>query len=461
MSAATLRLAVVGHTNVGKTSLLRTLARRPDFGTVADAPATTRRAEALTVFDGGAAGTVTLIDTPGLERASELLDALEQASSDGRHDRLAALTRLLDTPAHARAFEQEARVLAEAQAADALIVVLDAREPVLGKYRDELALLAACGRPLVALLNFTAQPDAREAAWRTALAAAGQHLVVAFDVVVADWPAERALHERLRVLLPAHAALFDALIAERAEARDWRRDSGTRLLAATVLAMAAHEWCVPRDDAARREAAIAESRDWARARETALAQALVRLHGHDLGLAALPDDRVDADGRWAADLFAPETLLRHGAGGLGPIAGGALAGAAIDAAVGGLSMGTGALLGAAGGTAVALRNPLKLGWRRMVGGEDTVQIGDDALRAVLIRNLGLLRALSRRGHAAVSALTPDAESTSAERLWRTVRGDLLAVRSGGPATVDTPETAQPKRLAAIAAALATALPVDR
>lgn len=124
-------------------------------------------------------------------------------------------------------------------------------------------------------------------------------------------------------------------------------------------------------------------------------------------------------------------------------------------------MGTGALLGAAGGTAVALRNPLKLGWRRMVGGEDTVQIGDDALRAVLIRNLGLLRALSRRGHAAVSALTPDAESTSAERLWRTVRGDLLAVRSGGPATVDTPETAQPKRLAAIAAALATALPVDR
>ena len=103
-----LKLAVVGHTNVGKTSLLRTLARRPDFGTVADAPATTRRAEALTVFDGGAAGTVTLIDTPGLERASELLDALEQASSDDRHDRLAALTRLLDTPAHARAFEQEA-----------------------------------------------------------------------------------------------------------------------------------------------------------------------------------------------------------------------------------------------------------------------------------------------------------------------------------------------------------------
>lgn len=454
-----LRLAVVGHTNVGKTSLLRTLARSSDFGTVADAPATTRRAEALLLFETETLGRIDLVDTPGLERAGDLLERVE-ARPRHRDEGWAAIIAVIDDPAQHPGFEQEARVLREVQAADALIVVVDAREPVLGKYRDELALLAACGRPMVVLLNFTASPVSREAAWREALGRLGQHLVVAFDVVLTDGAAERQLYERLRVLLPAHTALLDALIADRASTSDWQRDTGARQIAAALLAMAAHELRIPRDDQSRRALAIAESRDWARAREAQLAQALVRLHGHDLGLAPLPDDRIDADGRWAADLFAPETLLRQGADGLGPIAGGAVAGAAIDAAVGGLSMGTGALLGAAGGTVLVLRNPLKLGWRRLVGGEDTVQIGDDALRAVLARNLGLLRALSRRGHAAVDALSADDDAAAADRVWRAVRGDLLAARSGGPATVDTPDIAQPKRLAAIAAALIAALPAS-
>ena len=40
-----LKLAVVGHTNTGKTSLLRTLLHDADFGEVANAPATTRHVE--------------------------------------------------------------------------------------------------------------------------------------------------------------------------------------------------------------------------------------------------------------------------------------------------------------------------------------------------------------------------------------------------------------------------------
>ena len=38
----TLKLAVVGHANVGKTSLLRTLIRNSNFGDVSDKPGTTR-----------------------------------------------------------------------------------------------------------------------------------------------------------------------------------------------------------------------------------------------------------------------------------------------------------------------------------------------------------------------------------------------------------------------------------
>ena len=47
-----LSLAVVGHTNTGKTSLLRTLLRDGAFGEVADAPSTTRHVERSAVSDG-------------------------------------------------------------------------------------------------------------------------------------------------------------------------------------------------------------------------------------------------------------------------------------------------------------------------------------------------------------------------------------------------------------------------
>ncbi len=45
--AQPLHLMVAGHTNVGKTSLMRTLGRNAAFGQVANAPGTTQHVEAL------------------------------------------------------------------------------------------------------------------------------------------------------------------------------------------------------------------------------------------------------------------------------------------------------------------------------------------------------------------------------------------------------------------------------
>ena len=63
-----LSLAVVGHTNTGKTSLLRTLLRDSNFGEVKNAPATTRHVEQAAISDGSKT-LVYLYDTPGLEDA--------------------------------------------------------------------------------------------------------------------------------------------------------------------------------------------------------------------------------------------------------------------------------------------------------------------------------------------------------------------------------------------------------
>src|SRR5690554_5228801 len=71
-----LRLAVVGHTNTGKTSLLRTLSRNPDFGKVQDSPGTTRHVEGLRLLADGASA-IELFDTPGMEDGMALLDYLD------------------------------------------------------------------------------------------------------------------------------------------------------------------------------------------------------------------------------------------------------------------------------------------------------------------------------------------------------------------------------------------------
>ena len=142
-----LQLAVVGHTNTGKTSLMRTLLRDAAFGEVKNAAATTRHVETAGIGSTHAT-LVQLYDTPGLEDAGGVLDWLDthtQAQADGI-DRIRAF---LAAPAAQNEFSQEAKVLRQLAASDAALYVVDAREPVLPKYKDELAVLSLCARPIM------------------------------------------------------------------------------------------------------------------------------------------------------------------------------------------------------------------------------------------------------------------------------------------------------------------------
>lgn len=64
-----LKLAVVGHTNVGKTSLLRTLLRDVGFGEVSHRPSTTRHVEGARLSVDGEA-LLELYDTPAWKTPS-------------------------------------------------------------------------------------------------------------------------------------------------------------------------------------------------------------------------------------------------------------------------------------------------------------------------------------------------------------------------------------------------------
>ncbi len=160
MTLPLVKVAVVGHTNTGKTSLLRTLTRDVEFGEVSDRPATTRHVEGTSVSVDGET-LLELYDTPGLEDSIGLLDHLEAMRGGRRVEGIELIKGFLAAPEARGAFSQEAKAIGRVLQSDIALYVIDARDRVLGKHRDELDILARCARPVVPVLNFTASADAR------------------------------------------------------------------------------------------------------------------------------------------------------------------------------------------------------------------------------------------------------------------------------------------------------------
>jgi len=410
-----LQLAVVGHTNTGKTSLARTLARDTRFGRVDDSPGTTRHVEGIRLTIEGEQA-IEWFDTPGMEDSVALRDYIDTLCAGERLDGPDQIRRFLNAPEAARRFEQEARVLNKMLHTDAALYVIDARDPVLAKHRDELALLAACGKPILPVLNFTSAPAHRAQAWRDAMARLGLHVQADFDTVLPPLDGEAQLYDRLAVLLDAHGSSLRALSAGLARQREARRTDAQRLLANLLIdAAALHVSCAP-DDASV-AAATSDLRARIRTREQQFVDAVLThfRFGHD---DYLPSDLPLAGERWGMDLFHPQALKDMGIQVGTGVAAGAAAGAAVDLMTAGLSLGTGTLVGAAaGGAWTGLE---RLG-KRMAGklrGHREISVDDAVLRLLAVRGQALIAALDRRGHAATQPLVLAADDESGVAVWR-------------------------------------------
>lgn len=408
-----LRLAVVGHTNVGKTSLLRTLTRDVGFGEVSHRPSTTRHVEGARLSVDGES-LLELYDTPGLEDAIALRDFLDALERPGeRLDGPEKLRRFLDGSEARGRFEQEAKVLRQLQASDAGLYVIDAREPVLAKYRDELAVLAGCARPLLPVLNFVASANHREEQWREALSRLGLHALVRFDSVAPPLDGERRLYESLALLLEKSRPQLERLIRDHEAQAVARREAGAKLIAELLVDVAACRDMVPGDAEAIR-LATEVLRDRVRKREEACVQALLRLYAFRKDDARAADLPL-LDGRWGDDLFNPETLRQLGVRLGGGVAAGAAAGAGIDLLVGGLTLGAATALGALAGGAWQTVGHYG---QRLLGklkGQRELSVDDSVLRLLALRQRQLLAALQTRGHAAMEAIRVDSPE---DKQWR-------------------------------------------
>ncbi|MCG5500786.1 GTPase/DUF3482 domain-containing protein [Ectothiorhodospira lacustris] len=407
-----LQVAVVGHTNTGKTSLLRTLSRDTEFGEVCDAPATTRHVEGTQLLVEGEP-LMALYDTPGLEDAPGILDWLDEAGG-GRHVGADDLERFLESPDAAGRFDQETKVLRQLRASQVGLYVIDAREPVLGKYRDELAVLGLCARPLLPVLNFVAGPHNRAQEWREALGRLGLHAVITFDSVVYDLQGELRLYEKLRSLLDAWRAPLERLMQAREREARWLRQAAAETVADMLIDVAACMMVVEGGGREDTQRAMDTLQNRVREREQTCVDALLnlfRFRPSDYLGERLPLE----DGQWGLDLFTAEALRHYGLRtGEGAAVGGAM-GMAVDVMALGTTLGAGTAVGAA--TGALLGNTLDLG-RRLVQrlqGHRELRVNNNTLRLLALRQHQLVQALIHRGHGADKALQLGAP---ADETWR-------------------------------------------
>lgn len=391
-------LLVVGHANTGKTSLIRTLLRRHDFGDVSDKAGTTRHVESVKV-NIGQQTIVTLTDTPGFEDSTGLWDV--RHSNDFRSLQGAQwLQPFCNSHFAQNEFEQEAKIIKQLTNTDIILYVIDIRQAPLGKYLDELALLASANKPIIPILNFSATPSAHLKAWRDVLAERHLHAVVKYDSVAFYFEDEKRLYQSIQSLMPEHYDTINQLIESREIAAQLRLTMATNQLAELLIKAASSRLECAQYPPNKTESALFE--DKIRHIEHLHIAGLLRLYEfqkEDLITSPLPTN----NDRWQQDIFDTETLKEWGIEtGTSALTGAAI-GAGIDVMSAGLTLGTattiGALLGATWKTGRHYKDTLK----SKLTNRHYLCLDTTTLTLLCLRSLTAIQHLHQRGHASQQA----------------------------------------------------------
>ena len=390
---ATITLSLISHTNVGKTTLARTLLRR-DVGDVRDAAHVTEGSTGYTLIESPAGDTLRLWDTPGFGDSARLLRRLRRSGNPIAWFLTQAWDRFADRPF----FSSQLAVRNVRDESDVVLYLVNAGEDPAGAgYVDpEMQILGWVGKPVLVLLNQLGAPRpageerADSERWAAHLAAyPWVRDTLAFDAFARCWIQEHALLERVGAALPEGAREPFARIAAAWRARNEEVfERSVDALAAELAAVAADGERVPTpklgatarawlvglaggDAAVGLDGAMKALAGRADARIRAATDRLIALHGL-AGSAA-----VEIRARVAQDFVVDAAADAGKVSVISAAVSGALGGLVADLAAGGLTFGAGALVGGLLGAAGA--HGLARAYNLMRGSETSTVRWDDAV----------------------------------------------------------------------------------
>ena len=458
-----LALSLVSHTNVGKTTLARTLLRK-DVGEVLDQAHVTDENESYTLIETRGGERLELWDTPGFGDSARLLRRLEKEDT-----RLGwFLSQVWDRFSNRPLWCNQQALRNARDVADVVLYLVSASEdPDDAGYVDlEMRILAWIGRPVIVLLNQTGGGRSLELAradlarWRTWFET--RHEIVA-DVLDLDafsrcWVQEGLLFEAVgKHLPPERRALLERLLAEWTERNRDAFDSSIQAIADHVAETACDtQPLVERGaliDHSGRKQATRKLGERLEARARRFSDLLLELHG--LGGHVAVETRARME-----DFALPRKRLEPWkAGAMGGVLSGALGGLAADVMAGGLTLGggfiTGALLGAFGSLGFARALEVVRGERDATA-RWSVEFLDALAKDAILRYLAV--AHFGRGHGEFREdLEPKQWREAVEEEWRVRSGAFERAwkhaAGGSRASGGNPAEADEQRLAAVRAEL--------
>ena len=390
-------LSLISHTNVGKTTLARTLLRR-DVGEVFDQAHVTEVSEAHELIAAGD-DRLLLWDTPGLGDSARLVARVKKEGNP-----LGWLLHQVWDRTRDRALYSSQEAVRNIQGdADVVLYLVNASEEPgdAGYVAHELELLGWIGKPVIVILNQTGEAtpaplaDDPIARWDEAM-----HVwpivrhVLPLDAFTRCWVQEGLLLERVLDVLPeSQRPAMQRLIVEwQRRGRETFEQSVHRIAQYLAGATADHER-LAEDDAGR-----GEKRRAMRALAARLDQSTADLMAVLLDLHGLTGRfQEEARARLEEDFRMPGEVVSSGRAAIwGAAMGGAAGGIVTDVLTGGLSFGGGAIAGAILG-AMGAAGLLK-GYQMALGADrPTVRwsqefvrdlVGQSALRYLAVAHFG-------------------------------------------------------------------------
>ena len=217
-NSTTIEIALISHTNAGKTTLARTLLGR-DIGEVRDAPHVTEIAESHVLLKTDAGDQLLLWDTPGFGDSARLVQRLRLADNPIGWFLREVWDRYRDRPFWC---SQQALRAARDNSDVILYLVNAAEDPRdAGYVASEAQVLRWVGKPIVVLLNQIGPPRpapeerAEQERWRAHMHSLSiEPDVLTLDAFARCWVQERVLLDAIgRHLPPEKQAAYARLVA--------------------------------------------------------------------------------------------------------------------------------------------------------------------------------------------------------------------------------------------------------
>ena len=192
-----IHFCIIGHTNHGKTTTIRTLTNDESIGVVVDEANTTSGVDPYRISKNGITQ-YWVYDTAGFSAFGRRMLQCEQDL--GHRPSIQEFVDFLDRVTDEQAAEM-AGSLRKVIDCHLAVVVVDTRESCTkADYLEEIDFLRTCGTPLVVSLNFLHSKKSKPDKWRSQLKKLGVTNIVEFDAHVRTRKDEKNLFRSLEVL---------------------------------------------------------------------------------------------------------------------------------------------------------------------------------------------------------------------------------------------------------------------